>query len=162
MQESNWFSILGNHEEMYLQYDYGYDNGENWLFSNFNDCCQSTVSKEQNDKNLKYLKTLPYAIEVKTNSGLIGLSHARVPNEFRSWRQFTNNLHHDNVQRECTWSYGCNDYPIEEVDLTIHGHMVYDDEVKSHNSIWIDIGAHFRKKMIIYQIHPSIERCGVL
>ncbi|CAB3777851.1 Serine/threonine-protein phosphatase 1 [Paraburkholderia ultramafica] len=98
-------SVRGNHEDIIVRWHRhgGKDssvrcNGGEWLL----DMAQDTQSV--NDI-VSYMAALPYAIEIETDFGLIGIVHANVP--LQSWSQMVRALEQENrngpIRRKVIW-----------------------------------------------------------
>ena len=98
-------SVRGNHEDIIVRWHRhgGKDsslrcNGGEWLL----DMAQDTQSV--NDI-VNYMAALPYAIEIETDNGLIGVVHADVP--LQSWSQMVQAVEQENrngpIRRKVIW-----------------------------------------------------------
>jgi serine/threonine protein phosphatase 1 len=98
-------SVRGNHEDIIVRWHRhgGKDssircNGGEWLL----DMAQDTQAV--NDI-VSYMAALPYAIEIETDNGLIGIVHADVP--LQSWSQMVEALERENrngpIRRKVIW-----------------------------------------------------------
>jgi serine/threonine protein phosphatase 1 len=98
-------SVRGNHEDMIVRWRLhgGKDsaircNGGEWLL----DMADNT---QVVDDIVAYMAALPYAIEIETDDGLIGIVHANVP--VPSWAQMVHALEHENrdgpLRRKVIW-----------------------------------------------------------
>lgn len=100
-------STLGNHESMLLElYIYGdppqhvleeeaRHNGFGWWLK---------VTNEKRHEILEAIRTLPYAIEVETARGIVGLVHADVPSGM-GWDEFIGEIEAGNAKtvETCLW-----------------------------------------------------------
>lgn len=173
-----FFSIRGNHEQLLInRYDFPGDipcctpaeaaqktkwdaaelhkyNGGKWFDRLWNDNAKLRI--------YTLLKNLPLAVTIETELGDVGLVHAGVPLEFKTWNYFLQALEIDEtVREEAIWTRDVIaeffDYhrhrnwepevPVEnrwldEVGLTVHGHTGVGEKPAVHcNSVFVDAGA---------------------
>lgn len=106
--DKSWFHpVRGNHDDYVCRYDTceignWMQNGGAWF--------RSLTDFEQGEYAAQF-RELPIAIEVFTESGLVGLAHADCP--FNSWGELTNALDGGcigsdlrNIKNYCMWSRG--------------------------------------------------------
>lgn len=97
------------------------------------------------------LEKLPYAIEIETARGKIGLVHADVP-EGMNWDTFTKKLENDDpdmmVRRIAAWGRWRIDNEseagVEGVERVFFGHSPQERPKKLGNCFFVDTGAVFR------------------
>ena len=98
-------SVRGNHEDTIVRWHrHGGKasavrcNGGEWLFDMADDTARV-------DDIVSYMAALPYAIEIETDEGLVGIVHANVPSP--SWAQMVEALEQENrdgrVRRQVIW-----------------------------------------------------------
>ena len=98
-------SVRGNHEDVIVRWHRhgGRDssircNGGDWLL----DMADDTHAV---DEIVAYMAALPYAIEIETDNGLVGIVHANVP--VRSWAQLVQALEQESrdgpIRRKVIW-----------------------------------------------------------
>lgn len=139
-----WFhAVQGNHEDMAIRFARGnaidrdnyWTNGGAWLISKLKD--------EQHEYAVA-LDQLPYAIEVETKTGLIGIVHADCPTS--SWNGFRTLLSGKGWNRyyknHCMWSrdrIGDNDLSgVRDVTALIVGHTPVTHVCRLSNVFYID------------------------
>ena len=90
------------------------------------------------------LNQLPYALEVKTKQGRVGICHAGVPLQFNDWQDFVLQLQQPEGRKikELTLrlrdpAFQNNRY-IQGIDQTYHGHTGFRQIHTIGNSCWID------------------------
>lgn len=179
LYHKDWFfSIRGNHEQLLInRYDFPGDipccapaevaqktrwdaaelhryNGGKWFDRLWNESAKIRINA--------LLKKLPLAMTIETEFGDVGLVHAGVPLEFKSWNGFLQALDTDEtVREESLWTRDViaefYDYhrkmkweaevPVEKrwlegIGVTIHGHTGVGEKPAVHcNSVFIDAGA---------------------
>ena len=139
-----WFHpVQGNHEDMAIRFAKGnsmdrdnyWQNGGSWLIS---------MPEHERHEYGEALSVLPYAIEIKTEHGTIGLVHADCP--FPSWQDFTSTLESDQWNRGHRNLTLWNRQRIEEVDesgvqgilMMVVGHTPVRDPVTLGNVLYLD------------------------
>jgi serine/threonine protein phosphatase 1 len=144
-----WFhSIRGNHEAMMInallherQFDLWMINGGAWIYELNMDrvarLCHRLVS------------ALPYAIEVETAQGRVGLIHAEVPDD--DWRQ----VESGDVQtmlwaRERIERWRTD--PVRGIDQVVCGHTPVKAPVQLGNVHYIDTGAYFSGNLTLIEL----------
>lgn len=148
-----WFhAVQGNHEDMAIRWPNGFmdagnytANGGGWNVANTRD-----VRRQFADA----LGTLPVAIEVETERGLVGIVHADCP--FPTWRDFSVSLNDPNVSKgmrgsiidAAMWSrerIKSEDHSgIPDVRAVIVGHTPLKRPTVLGNVYHIDTGGWFR------------------
>jgi serine/threonine protein phosphatase 1 len=78
------FPVLGNHEQMIIDGEETVWNGAGWW---------RDIEQDEKDKIREKFKTLPLAIELETDKGLIGILHAECPTN--DWAEFEDLLAKD-------------------------------------------------------------------
>lgn len=186
LYKKEWFySIRGNHEQLLInRYDFPGDipccspedakkktkwdaaqlhnyNGGSWFEKVRSDTARLRI------KTL--LKKLPLAITLETEHGSLGISHAGVPLEFKSWSDFLSALETDeSVREECIWTRDVigefYDYyrkrpweegvPVEQrwldgIDATVHGHTGVAEPISYNNQVFIDAASGSTKLNIL-------------
>lgn len=149
-----WFhAVRGNHEQMLLdsatdpalEADWTYDCGGEWWLN---------VSIAEREKIHRLLDLLPYALEVETNQGQVGVIHADIPKSI-TWGQFVLRLINGDqeVREHVLWSRirvgalkrGTTVRQVPGIDLLVCGHTPISKATKSGNVYFIDTGAVYRK-----------------
>lgn len=142
-----FFSVMGNHEQMTIQYADGYfppnayiHNGGVWNVFN---------SKEQVNRIADVLRQLPVAIEVETDYGVLGIVHADVP--FADWISFKEKIAEPNVIEAALWrrarinaieQYG-HAMDIKGIDGVVFGHSPVSSPLFYKNTVYLDTGAGY-------------------
>lgn len=144
-------SVRGNHEQMLLDlYKDGTPsketltyacqfNGLNWWLN---------VNKAKAASILNALKKLPYAMEIETERGTVGVVHAEVPLGI-TWSEFVSSLETDeNIREICLWDrtrIENNDMSgVEGIDRVFVGHTPQSNGLKKYGNVYaIDTGAVF-------------------
>ena len=132
-----FFSVLGNHEEMYLR---SFDeplfrellvkNGGSWV-----NVLSDSPAVLLNLAHLVRLK-MPLSITVETEVGLIGITHADAPNKFNDI------VKSDKCFQNCLWFR--EDFNnkkakiIKDITLSVHGHNSVKTPTVLGNQVWID------------------------
>lgn len=137
LMEPWFFSVLGNHEEMYLR---SFDEPifRELLVKNGGDWISSLANSPAVLLNLAHLICLrmPLSISVETAVGLIGITHADSPNKFSDIAKSNKYFQH------CLWFR--EDFEnkkikmIKQVTLSVHGHNSVEKPTVLGNQVWID------------------------
>lgn len=138
-----WFyPVRGNHEELILdaysdeqQISISVMNGGRWF---------QELSDQEQDAIAYYLNQLPYAIEVATAEGRVGIVHADIP--CPSWNQFLEMLvdveTNQQMVQYATWSRdrirGAVNFPIQDLRALYVGHT----PVNEHGLV-LDTNVHY-------------------
>lgn len=141
-----WFHpVLGNHDWMALDYLRGKSDGVHWKRYCGGIWIQGVDATERG-LIAEALEDLPYAIEVETEHGLIGIVHADVPYQ-TDWSEFTTQLQRNEMVR--SFALWCCDRaenrifdPVPGVSLVYCGHTTLDSPMKFSNVHFIDTGAY--------------------
>lgn len=160
-----WFhAVRGNHEQMAIGVAQGkHDwsnyamNGGGWFLA-LDDDRQQLIAK--------VFDTLPYAIEVDTPAGLVGIVHAEVAGD--NWQEFVAALDADasrtklrNIHESALWARSkityALEYRIEGVHRVYVGHTPVKAPVTLGNVVYIDTGAVFGEEMTVVEINGAIE-----
>lgn len=147
--EAPWFfAVRGNHEDLAIMWAEGQlptnmymKNGGAWNILNTEDKCIEIADA---------FRHLPWAIELETKAGIVGIVHAECP--IRSWTMMTQALEgihgeqarynqeemsiwgRTRIERETTG-------PVEGVRAVVSGHTVVKTITRLDNSYFIDTGA---------------------
>lgn len=152
-----WFAaVMGNHD-YFVHTHWTVDpaihlmNGGAWWYS--------TATAEQQDC-IDLVGTLPYAIEVETDEGNIGLVHAEVPDDdWTVWERFdpSNEMmgHYAMwgraiIRGKVPWFEG-----VANITRVYVGHSVVKEVTDIHNVRYIDTGACYGKKLTMECIQGS-------
>lgn len=146
-----WFhSVRGNHEQMCIDFATGVSsmalhpqNGGRWIL---NQPDPMEIAKE--------FLSLPFAIEVETDNGLVGIIHAECPVE--DWFELTLHKNNYSAQLACLWSrekiYNNNTDVIKRVHKVFHGHTPLDKIAELGNRVYIDTSAVFTGNLTVVQL----------
>ncbi|VWB86656.1 metallophosphoesterase [Burkholderia lata] len=98
-------AIRGNHEDMILKWYYAYGSLE-YLQHNGGDWFVKLVDSGGPGRAIaSFMRALPYAIEIETSYGLVGLLHADAPLD--QWQELTSSLRREScdglVRRKVLW-----------------------------------------------------------
>jgi len=162
--EKSWFySIRGNHEAMLMAaqareygiYELWMRNGGEWA---------DLVSEDFLNKLSELCKKLPYAIEIETKNGNVGVLHADMPPGL-SWPQLTKSLSASTLkakhQQTLLWARDtyrayrkAREYPgvikepnIEGIYRVYVGHSIVNNPCLFGNMMFIDTGAYVTGKL---------------
>jgi serine/threonine protein phosphatase 1 len=150
----DWFhAVRGNHEMMLLNFmseensalQYAY-NGGLWFIE---------LDVEQQKEIAKAIVGLPYAIEVETDDGLVGIVHAEVPEH--DWRVLTSADRFNGRMREVLlWARTkitqLNGQRVSGIDKVYVGHTPVNMIEQLGNVHYIDTGAVFGNGLSIVRI----------
>jgi len=160
-----WFySVLGNHDVSFSARVIVPSDQARWEMAHFHRWATS-LDEDHVDHLRRLIARLPWALEVETEVGLVGVVHAEVPMGFGSWREFTEALS-DPSSTELRWQALTNrelhwfanpvegaysdpsegDVPLSEsahldgVAHVVHGHSpAFDRRIyRLDNRYWID------------------------
>lgn len=158
LTELDYFhAVKGNHELMFESYHDGKDPWNNFI-RNGGSWYHTLNKVEQNHCN-SMIGVLPFAIEVYTNDGVYGITHADCP--YSDWNDVVPYLYDYNVQQNIVWCrhriFSKYSYDVANVFKTIHGHTISNDFVQNMNSIWCDLGAYKNNVLGVVQVQPKLE-----
>lgn len=167
--EKPWFySIMGNHESMLLESFEDKLTYKNWTEQNGGDWW---VSVDDNTKQQmrQAFSVLPYAMEIPTAKGKIGVVHAGVTSRTH-WDTFIEKLETDeNVRDYALWTRAHYDRfnavgnaeTIAGVKYLVVGHTPTQEPIQAGNVRYIDTGAVYNMKQLgtltALQIQPTLE-----
>lgn len=144
-----WFyAVRGNHEGMFLECyasgridaallsDHIRQNGGAWWLG---------LSMEQQWDLLDSFRSLPLALEIETEFGLVGVVHAQVPTIYATWASFKKDLHDERCQMETLWGRsrlirGIH-FEVEGVHRVYAGHSILPAVTQLGNHFFIDTGS---------------------
>jgi serine/threonine protein phosphatase 1 len=147
LAEPWFFAVRGNHEQMAI--DYAADqlsrgrytaNGGAWFIA---------LPAARQQRYVAAFETLPFAIEIDSPQGLIGIVHADCP--FSRWDDLRQGLtephHREPTEQACLWSrsrHNCQlETPVTGVQAIIVGHTPAARVRRLGNVFYIDTGAVF-------------------
>lgn len=143
-----WFHpCLGNHEAMLLSLGEDWREHPEWLLFNGGEWWYE-LDDEQRGRFLEPLRALPYALEVTTPWGRVGIVHADVSPEL-SWPRFVAALNGGDAHARATaiWSRSRADGyvggDVQGIERVVCGHTINPDaQVLIRGNVWfIDTGA---------------------
>lgn len=147
VSKHNFFAVKGNHEMMLKQAldapstrGVHVSNGAKWFYE---------LDGDRQFSHSNVLSGLPFAIEIDTPRGKVGLVHAECP--LNDWNAFLEQLPTDgHLQDMALWARvrvrGLNPVKIKNVELVISGHTPLKEVKLVENSMFIDTGAVFSTK----------------
>lgn len=151
-----WFhAVRGNHDQMAIEYAAGgldggmyFANGGAWFIA---------LDRERQQRIARALDALPVAIEVQTETGLVGIVHAEPAG--RSWHDFVGVLGVDSEDRQraidiALWSRsrisGQDHNPVGGVARVFVGHTPVREVVQFGNVIYIDTGCVYGRRLALF------------
>ena len=165
-----WFySIMGNHEIMLIESEHDKAMYRSWTTNNGGEWWL-TIPEDEQKVMRERLRQLPIAMDIRTNSGMIGLVHADIPTGM-TWKQFVAGIHEDEeLCNYVLWSR--NRYRhykitnstdrIEDIDLVILGHTPVEHPIHISNICYLDTGAAYKTrkglgKLSVLEIQPQLK-----
>ena len=141
-----WFhAVIGNHENMAIMYSkqpedlasYYIRNGGAWFVG---------LSIVEQQTYLNAFESMPYLIEIKTKTGIVGIVHAECP--YDHWGQLKENItFNTKTQEQALWSRDkinyCDSTLITGLEKLYVGHSPVDEPTTYGNTIYLDTGAVF-------------------
>jgi serine/threonine protein phosphatase 1 len=150
VEEKPWFhAVVGNHDDLAIRLAENvidiiryYKGGGEWNIQN---------TQEERDRIKDVFNTLPFAIEVQTEGGIVGIVHADCP--FPTWAQFIESL---DDPKNTTLSYHSSKHAaiwsrdrikwldttiVPDIRAIIVGHSIVNEPVVLGNVHYIDTGA---------------------
>ena len=168
--DKNWFhACRGNHEQFVIDSDdpeqlevwVQHNGGEWWI----------RLDREQRERFRARFAALPLALEVETDSGLVGIAHADVP-PLITWDRFTDLLEDENEDAifYAMWSRNritgnCSAPPVQgRVERVYCGHTPIRETLSFDNVHFIDTGAVYsaegyrEARLTVVEIQPERHR----
>ena len=156
VMENNYDCTLGNHEKVFLEYVPMLENDRqnpslaNWLFKNGGEqTLNSYTSKEEFNKQLDFLGTLPLYLEYKdykTQDGrYLVVSHSAVGEAWKL-RTSTNEVNIKRFENQVLWSR-YKDFDNNQI-FNVYGHTIYEEPMISKHSAAIDLGCYQSKEKL--------------
>lgn len=161
----HWFnSVPGNHEIIAMgvaagrhDVEHYLKNGGGWFLR---------LTDEQRKAIAQVFATLPYAIEIDTSVGRVGIVHAEIRGNFwddfiADWQRVTSNNKRKEFIEKCCWSRDIIDAftkdgtipdPIYDLNKLIVGHSRVPEPMRLANIHYIDTGAYKTGKLTLLQI----------
>lgn len=147
-----WFhAVRGNHEQMAIEFHKGnwgaasyIANGGEWFFK---------LTPEEQQVYVDAFNDMPFAFEIETEHGLVGIVHAEVPDN--DW----NSIHTkplEEIEPVLTWSRrkvrARETDMVQNISRVIVGHTVLPDPIVLGNTWYIDTGAVFYDVLTIVRL----------
>lgn len=157
-------ALLGNHEAAIINHEKNLKDlnlkkkqRREWRESNYNEQGREWLlglPEDQLVHTVDQLSKLPYAIELNTGIGLMGLVHAEVLEN--DWQEFIHNLYHEPVTKHhVVWSrkriLNGDLNSISSIVRLYSGHTVINHPILLGNRLYMDTGAVFRDNIVIAQ-----------
>lgn len=160
LKDTSCYSVRGNHEEMIIGYCDGLASTDEecslWQSSVINTHLANNGARwfldEPRHAKMAYanaFRRLPYAIDVKTSHGHIGIIHASCP--VSNWADLKDALegeNKDDFMTRATWSRRklktMDTAEISGIQWVIVGHSIVDAPTLLGNTLYIDTGAYSR------------------
>lgn len=155
----NWFhSVRGNHEQFIFDWMYGLTDrahhekhGGAWWYE---------LSSSTQRHIAKVFADLPFAIELETARGKLGIVHAEV---FGDWRMYCETLSYDlgpiaaaDLFRRKRWrEKDCS--LVTGVDGVVVGHVIVDEVALLGNTLYIDTGAYRTEKLTLIEAEAALS-----
>lgn len=155
-QTGSFHSVRGNHDQFAIEAPTSIPN---WNY-NGGEWATNSMSHDELENFGDAMGKLPYIIEVEFKGKHIGVVHAEVPPEYKTWEGFLNDLEENPIARQRSiWSrdilYGRvgNDFEntLLGIDHTIHGHTVVDNPWVIGNRHYIDTGHVFGQYLTVVE-----------
>lgn len=134
-----WFhSVRGNHDDYVCRFDTC--DPENWVY-NGGSWFAGLAWDEQREFAAQF-RELPFAIEVMTPAGMIGIIHADCP--VPNWRDLLGALDSRNIRNSCMWSRTrverADEREVEGITAVVVGHTPLNRPTLLGNVFHIDTG----------------------
>lgn len=151
-----WFhAVQGNHELMAIEYAQGHwandsyaHNGGAWFMA---------LTKAERQPFIDAFESLPIAIELETEHGLIGIVHGECAAD--DWPKLMEGLegeHAEQLKMACLWGRGRIqsglDDPVSGVWLVVLGHTPLQEPKQLGNCLYIDTGAVFGRPLALFDV----------
>lgn len=146
-----FFAVMGNHDASVLQ-RCGLLSTKFELWHDYHDWLRA-LDAASRDKLRDSLAALPWALEIGTTSGPVGIVHAEVPERFDNWNSFLDQLEQDQVKslavsardlarrsEDLGSSAAHDEAPLPGIRWVIHGHTPrrHCRPGQLGNRLWID------------------------
>ena len=167
--EQPWFfSVLGNHEIMFLEWVLGNSaqhyrlqvmNGGEWLISHSDEALRHHAEQ--------IVKHCPLSLSIDSAEGIVGVAHTDpLNNDWHVMQQLTRK--HFNAELPCLWSRSRYQHQrmekpvdlIAHVDMVVSGHVACEAPVWAGNQVFIDTffrGGCLTVATIESLLHPERE-----
>ena len=140
-----FFAVAGNHERMLYEYLKGNPSKRsienNWRYS---------LSIDEKHECLELMRLLSWIIEIKNTSGIVGVTHAYLP-ERANWNQFKAGLGSSDSEmiEHATWSRAFvsgEERNVEGVKWLFIGHQGLEEPMIKGNVVCIDTCVHILRR----------------
>jgi serine/threonine protein phosphatase 1 len=155
LKEPWFFSVRGNHEQMAI--DYFEKNLDSKNYKHNGGLWFILLTKSKQEQLTDIFRQLPFAFEIDTEEGRVGVIHADCPVD--NWNNLDNALTRLELVDVCLWSRDRitdkMEQPIENINKVYFGHSHVNKVTTLGNTIFIDTGAVFKQhggKLTIIQI----------
>ncbi len=172
-----FFSIRGNHEALMFEAFHNRDDAEvqRWLNNGGGAWVKNPQQLFDQDPSFAALveeqsRTLPWAIEVALRDGRrIGLVHACCPCD--DWLQLEAVLAGEGIdagvsRHDAIWSRRGREKefsgPVANIDLLVHGHCIFKQPLRRHNSCFIDTGAFLESRQLFGLVRKARGKLTLL
>lgn len=158
LEQPYFYAVRGNHETLALEAVDDPDALANWVMVNGGQWWLE-LSRDEQARFVQAFTQMPFAIEVESDDGLVGIVHADVPAGY-SWTEFTTALGEDaEVRHIAVWSreraLGSVRGPVSGVDWVYCGHTPHDRVRLVDNVLFLDTGACFGGYLSVLPIPPT-------
>lgn len=152
MTTNNFFTVLGNHEDMALSSDKQLHkfNGGKFFYK---------LSLQDQAAYKQWFRTLPITITIETPFSRYGVVHANIPIEITEWDKVVE-LSSGTLKQNLIWSREIINCPenymnsvIEGVETVFLGHTILDDgPILVGNRQYIDTGSFYFGKLTLVEL----------
>ena len=152
MTTNNFFTVLGNHEDMALSSDKRVHkfNGGKFFYD---------LSLQDQAAYKQWFRTLPITITIETPFSRYGVVHANIPIEITEWDKVVE-LSSGTLKQNLIWSREIINCPenymnsvVEGVETVFLGHTILDDgPVLVGNRQYIDTGSFYWGKLTLVEL----------
>lgn len=156
IDEPWFFAVRGNHEQMFidfcnrkLDYSHYFLNGGGWIREHGTEMLWHLAYKAE---------SLPFAIEVATDNGLIGIIHAGIDGD--CWQSFTRRTD-DKALAIALWQRDLREKWVKDIHYMVCGHTIQPEPVTSGNQLFIDTGAFKSGKLCLLKIQDAANPASV-
>ena len=153
IMDNNYDCVLGNHEEMFLEFapskeNEDLSNSKHWLFNcGGEQTLKSYTCKDEYYKQYDFMKTLPLYLEYKDYKTLdnryLVVSHSTV-GKMWNLRNSTNKDDVEEFNHFVKWSRWKN-HDNEEI-FNVYGHTIFQEALLNEYSCGIDLGCFYKNK----------------
>ncbi len=146
-----FFAVMGNHDASVLN-RFGLLSARFELWINYHDWLDMLGRSEREELAMLFA-ALPWALEVETARGAVGIVHAEVPQRFKRWQDFVAALDDEEIRslacssrtlarqaKDIGHPWAAAGEPVQGIEWTIHGHTPRPgcQPGQLANRLWID------------------------